>query len=124
MKNVNVEYVNLEDDSEMGKMENIEKKFDKGQLDEFGKIYDEMIEEHEKEMEKMGRMADKFEEEMLFNKVPRKSITVKLLQSTHKKLKIMAASEDKAINMTVTSIVEHITKNNKKIFSNHFMIRW
>ncbi len=126
--NVKVEYINLDEKKleEMGKlseqyeqeeieaydrlveeMEEQEEQNQQEKMEAFDRMAEEMIEEYEKKMEEMGKVAEKYQEEMLFNKVPRKSITVKLLQSTHKKLKIMAASEDKAINMTVTSIVEN-----------------
>ena len=125
--NVKVEYINF-DEKELEEMEKQEEQNKKEEIDEFDRLVEEMekqeeqnkkeemekfdrlveemIEEHEKKMEEMGKLADKYHEEMLYDMEPRKDISVKLYPNTHKKLKMMAASEDVALNRLVTSIVE------------------
>ena len=110
--NVKVEYINLdekeleESDKLVEEMEKLEEQHQQEQMEEFDRISNEMIEKHEKRLEEIGKLADKYQEEMIYDMEPRKDISVKLFPNTHKKLKMMAASEDIPLNMLLTSIVE------------------
>ena len=93
MKDVKVEYVNLDDKEEMDKFDKLIEKHEQREK-EMQKAYDDYIASQEK--------IDEWEEKIY----PKKQITVKLFPNTHKKLKVMATSKDTTLEKIATSIVE------------------
>ena len=94
MKEVKVEYVNLDENNELDKFDELIKKQEEKE-EEMRKVYENYV-NSDKQMEEL--------EETLF---PRKQITVKLFPNTHKRLKVMATSKDTTLEKIATSIVEN-----------------
>lgn len=133
MKDIKVEYVNLDADLEMDKFDEMIHKQELREL-EMKAPYNKYIQEvedlgkqveiwEEERLEELSKLAEKYQEErwdelarqegryreeMMEDMVPRKGITVKLFPNTHKKLKVMAISKDTSVERLTTSIVESV----------------
>lgn len=84
-----VEQAEQEEDERLGELSNLALKFD------------------EERIEELDRIEKRIDEDIIYDMEPRKEITVKLFQNTHKELKLMAVSKDKPLKHLVTSIVEN-----------------
>lgn len=133
MKDIKVEYINLDAKPEMDKFGEMIKKQELREL-EMKAPYNKYVQEvedlgkqveiwEEERLEELSRQAEKYQEErwdelarqegryreeMIEDMVPRKGITVKLFPNTHKKLKVMAISKDISVERLTTSIVESV----------------
>lgn len=118
MKEVKVEYVNLDENSVDDKFDEMIKKQEEREM-EMKKVYndylDEMVELGEKaeqyedeRLEALSISAKTLEEEMIDDMLPRKGITVRLLPDAHKVLKLVATSKDTTLEKIATSIVENL----------------
>ncbi len=134
MKNIKVEYVNLDENLNTQEPDIFDdlinnheqriiemKKVSNDYIREMDELVEQAEQAENKRLEELSNLAQKFEEEelnrleelgkkidedIIYDMEPRKEITVKLFPKTHKELKIMAASKDKPLKMIVTSIVE------------------
>lgn len=70
--------------------------------------YDKLIEKQLQRENNMKKVRDEFIDEI---KTPRKQITVKIFPNTHKKLKIIAASQDTSLEKIATTIIENKISN-------------
>ena len=133
MKEVKVEYVNLDEKLQTDKFDELIRKQELREL-AMRAPYNKYIQEaedlgkqveiwEEERLEELSRQAERCEaerwdelarqegrlrQEMLDDMVPRKGITVKLFPNTHKKLKVMAISKDTSVERLTTSIVESV----------------
>ena len=113
MKNIKVEYINL-DEQEMDKFDKLIKQHEERELEmkkQYNDYINELIEQDEEEEKKRIKEMDKLVEinrkQMEYDIIPRTGITVKLLPDAHKKLKLISTAKETTLEMLVTSIVEN-----------------
>lgn len=113
MKNIKVEYINL-DEQEMDKFDELIKKHEERELEmkkQYNDYINELIEQDEEEekkrIEEMDKLIEIDRKQMEYDIIPRTGITVKLLPDAHKKLKLISTAKETTLEMLVTSIVEN-----------------
>ena len=113
MKNVKVEYINL-DEQEIDKFDEMIKKHEEREMEmkkQYNDYIDELTEQDEEKEKKRIEEMDKYMEiarkQMEYDIVPRTGITVKILPDAHKKLKLIAAAKETTLEMLITSIIEN-----------------
>lgn len=87
--------------------ENEMKKVYNDYFDQMAELGDKAEQYEDVRLEELSIFAEKARKEMIYDMVPRKGITVKLLPEAHKELKLIATSKDTTLEMIVTSIVEN-----------------